>query len=238
MQPLIAITTYGRVERPTPSDHYDEYYSVPVAYVTAVRRSGGIPVLLPPGEMNDAVVERFDGVVVAGGVDVDPARYGMDRSSEVQQPDLARDDAELRISAAIIVHDLPALFVCRGMQLLNVSLGGTLHQHIPTLGIGDIHRDSIGFWTEHAVAALAGSRVAEAMGTTEVETYSGHHQAVDVVAEGLEVTATAPDGLPEAVEVRDARWIVGVQWHPEVTARDDPTQQGLFNQLARVAIGG
>ena len=231
MQPLIAITTYGRIERPSPSHHYREYYSVPVPYVAAIRRAGGLPVLLPPGELSEAVLERVNGVVVAGGVDVDPNRYGMEPTAEVQAPDPERDDAELKITASIIERDLPALFVCRGMQVLNVALGGTLHHHIPALGIGDIHRDPVGFWTEHSVAALAGSRVAEAMGTTEVETYSGHHQAVDMVADGLDVTATAPDGLPEALELADANWVVGVQWHPEVTADRDPTQQALFNQL-------
>jgi putative glutamine amidotransferase len=106
-----------------------------------------------------------------------------------------------------------------------------LHPHIPDLGIGDIHRDREGYWAYHEVEAVEGSRVAEAMDTTSVMTYSGHHQAIDAVAEGLTVSAAAPDGLIEAVEVDAATWAVGVQWHPEMSADTDPSQQGLFDTL-------
>lgn len=232
MQPLIGITTYGRVERPAPNDHYAENYTVPTVYVSAVRRAAGIPVLVPPTDPPvERVLDRLDGIVVAGGADIDPSLYASERTDVVQPPDPERDAAESAITRLLIDRDLPALFVCRGMQMLNVALGGTLHPHIPDLGVGDIHRGPDGGWITHPVAASPGSRIAEAMGTVEATPYSGHHQAVDVVSDRLTVTATAPDGLVEALELDDATWIVGVQWHPEVTAGEDPTQQRLFDRL-------
>lgn len=232
MHPLVGLTIYGRIERPSPSEHYEEYYSVPAVYVQAIRRAGGIPVLLPPGEgRTDRWLDRVDAVVVAGGTDVDPGRYGADRTAVVLAPDPERDDSEISLALEAIERDLPTLFVCRGMQVLNVALGGTLHPHIPDLGIGDIHRDREGYWAYHEVEVAEGSRAAEAMGTTSVMTYSGHHQAIDAVADGLTVTASAPDGLIEAIEVDDASWAVGVQWHPEMSAHDDATQQALFDSV-------
>lgn len=236
MQPLIGLTMYGRIERPAPSEHYEEHYSVPAVYVQAIRRAGGIPVLLPPGEINtDGWLDAIDALVLAGGTDIDPGRYGAERTSVVLKPDPERDESEIRLTRSALALDVPTLFICRGMQMLNVTLGGTLHPHIPDLGIGDIHRDREGYWAYHQVDALAGSRVAEAMGSTSVMTYSGHHQALDRVADGVTVSASAPDGLIEAVEVDEASWAVGVQWHPEVSAHDDPTQQALFDELVAQA---
>lgn len=232
MQPLIGLTMYGRIERPMPTEHYEEHFSVPVVYVDAIRRAGGVPVLLPPGEAHtDRWLDLLDGVVVAGGTDIDPGRYGQVRTPAVLIADPERDDAEIALTRGVLDRDLPALFVCRGMQILNVTLGGTLHHHIPDLGMGDIHRDTEGLWAYHDVEAVEGSLVAEAMGAANVMTYSGHHQAIDEIAAGLTVTASAPDGIIEALEVDDATWAVGVQWHPEVSAHDDRTQQALFDTL-------
>lgn len=232
MQPLIGLTMYGRIERPMPTEHYEEHFSVPVVYVDAIRRAGGVPLLLPPGETRtDRWLDRLDGVVVAGGTDIDPVQYGQGRTPAVLIADAERDEAEIALTRGLLERDLSALFVCRGMQILNVTLGGTLHHHIPDLGMGDIHRDKEGLWAYHDIEAVEGSLVAEAMGAASVMTYSGHHQAIDDVAEGLTVTASAPDGIIEALEVDDASWAVGVQWHPEVSAHDDPTQQALFDRL-------
>lgn len=229
---MIGLTTYGHVERPVPSDHYEQHYSVPVVYVRAIRRAGGVPVLLPPGEENVEVwLDRVDAVVVAGGTDVDPGRYGSTRAPAIQPAELERDTSEFALARSVLDRDVPTLFVCRGMQVLNVALGGTLHAHIPELGIGDIHRDPDGLWALHDVDAVEGSRVAEAMKSVSVATYSGHHQAVDRVADGLTVTAKAPDGIVEALEVDSTDWTVGVQWHPEVSAATDHTQQGLFDAV-------
>lgn len=239
MQPLIGITAYGRFERPAPSEHYAQHYTVPFAYVASVRRAGGVPVVVPPGNsLTDDWLDRIDGWVVSGGADVDPAVYGAERTPPVQEPDPERDEMELGLTRLLIARDSPSLFVCRGMQMLNVALGGTLHAHIPDLGIGDIHRGAGGGWSTHAVGAEPGSRVFEAMGTVEATPYSGHHQAVDSVPDTLAITATAPDGLVEGLEVSDKKWIVGVQWHPEVTAAEDPSQQGIFDRLVSEASGG
>ena len=231
-RPVVGITTYGRVERPTPNAHYPAFYTVPVSYVAAVRKAGAVPVLIPPGETTGLDwLDRLDGMVIAGGTDVDPDRYGAQRQAVVLDPDPERDESEIALTEELLARDVPTLFVCRGMQVLNVTLGGTLYPHIPDLGRGDIHRDDEGLWIKHDIAVESGSLLARAMGTTKVSTVSGHHQAVKRVAEGLTVTATAPDGLIEAVEVADRTWMVGVQWHPEVTAPGDQTQQGLFDTL-------
>ena len=239
MRPLIGITTYGRVERPAPSEHYAENFTLPHAYVAAVRRAGGEPVLLPPGGQSaEVLVDRLDGIVVSGGADVDPARYDGARTPEVQEPDTERDDAELALTRLIVERDVPTLFVCRGMQVLNVAMGGTLHAHIPDLGIGDIHRNVDGGWITHDVTAEPGSRVSAAMGTRRATPFSGHHQAVDRVASDLVVTGRADDGLVESLELPQAQWVVGVQWHPEVTAAEDPSQQGIFDALVSEAMPG
>lgn len=236
MKPLIGLTMYGRLERPVPSEHYEEHFSVPVVYVEAIRRAGGVPMLLPPGETStDRWLDGVDGVLIAGGTDIDPGRYGRTRTPVVLIADTERDDSEIALTREVLERDVPTLFVCRGMQMLNVALGGTLHAHIPDLGIGDIHRDKEGMWAYHDIEAVEASRVEAAMGATSVMTYSGHHQAIDDVAPGLTVTASAPDGIIEALEVDDASWAVGVQWHPEVSAHDDPTQQALFDRLVASA---
>lgn len=236
MAPIIGITTYGRVEAPAASSHYPEHYAVPAMYVSAVRRAGGVPVLLPPGETQwERWLDVVDGFVVSGGTDIQPERYGEDRNEHILKTDHERDASELELAGALAEGSTPSLFVCRGMQVLNVALGGTLHRHIPELGNGDIHRDEHGWWAYHDVDAVDGSRIATAMGTTSAKPCSGHHQALNVVSEVLEVTARAPDGLPEAIEHRSHPWLVGVQWHPEIDAYGDPSQQGIFDHLVAAA---
>lgn len=236
MRPIIGITTYGRTERPAPTDHYERHFTVPDVYVNSVRRAGGVAVLLPPGETAwDRWLDVVDGVVSTGGTDVDAARYDAVRSEFAQPADSERDESEMVLTRAAVDRGIPSLFVCRGMQMLNVALGGTLHQHIPALGGEDIHRDAAGGWVFHEVNASENSIISSVMGATSVLPCSGHHQALDVVAERLNVVAKAPDGVIEAVEASDHPWCVGVQWHPEVTANDDATQQGLFNGLVAAA---
>lgn len=233
MQPIIGITTYDRAERPAPTEHYAAHYSVPTEYVDAVRRAGGVAILLPPGEDNwTRWLDIVDGVVMAGGTDISPSRYGGDSDHPlVSATSVARDESDLALATALVSSKIPSLFVCRGMQVLNVALGGTLHAHIPQVIDDDIHRDEEGFWTTHLVDVTPNSSLAIAMGTDQVTTYSGHHQALDRVSEALAITAVAPDGIIEAVELPDHPWLVAVQWHPEVSASIDPTQQGLFNAL-------
>lgn len=170
-RPVVGITTYGRVERPTPNAHYSAFYTMPVAYVDAVRNAGAVPVLIPPGD-NGALdwLDRIDAWVIAGGTDIDPDRYGAPRQPSVLDPDPERDRSEIALTEELLARDLPTLFVCRGMQVLNVALGGTLHAHIPDLGQGDIHRDDDGLWIQHEIAVESGSLLAQAMGAIKVST--------------------------------------------------------------------
>jgi putative glutamine amidotransferase len=188
-------------------------------YLDAVARAGGVPVLLDPSQPVDPdVVARFDGLLLLGGGDVDPARYGVShRHPEVDGIDERHDAFELAALRAALDLDRPVLAVCRGCQVLNVALGGTLRQHV------DDHRGRL-----HPVTVVPGSRTEAAMGTATPTGWSRHHQVIERVGDGLVVTAHDADGLVEGVELPD-RWVVGVQWHPEDSAADDPAQQGLFN---------
>jgi len=237
--PLIGITTADRGEELVTSAWYESSYSVPAQYVDAIRRAGGSAVLLPPGESDwRPWVGAVDGFVVMGGRDVAAATYGGDGSHPAQQePQVDRDTTELALTRHIVSGLRPALFVCRGVQVLNIAMGGTLHPHIRDLLDEDMHRgdgDGDG-WMYHAVEVEAGSQLAKAMDTEAVCTASGHHQAVDEIGEGLQVVARAADGIVEALEVVGSTWLVGVQWHPEVSAATDPSQQGLFDALVEAA---
>lgn len=236
--PLIGITSADRAEEVVVvSPWYDESYSVPAQYVDAVRRAGGTPLVLPPGEDNwDRWLEILDGVIVTGGVDVAAEHYDGDpEHPEQQSPRHDRDETELALANALVGGSTPALFVCRGMQVLNVAMGGSLHQHLAEHIDDNIHKLDGDGWAYHEAQLKAGSLVAKASGTDAVHGATGHHQAVNEVAAGLEPTAWAVDGVVEAVEVPGDTWMVAVQWHPEVTAHCDPTQQGLFDDLVAAA---
>ena len=199
-------------------------------YADAVQRAGGIPVVIPPNEDESAVrevIDRCDGMVLLGGGDVDPRNYGQTERAQLFGVDPFLDSFEMNAVRHAVSIDIPVLAVCRGHQVLNVTMGGTLVQHLPTT---DDHRD-----TMHTVSVVPGSRVASSMGTTGPLVHSFHHQAIDRVADGLTVVATAADGTIEAVELQGARWVVGVQWHPEDTADTDPANQGLFDALVAAA---
>jgi putative glutamine amidotransferase len=188
-------------------------------YLSALARAGAVPALLDPSEPVDfpAVLPRFDGLLLLGGGDVDPDRYGAsERHPEVDGIDERHDAFELAALRVALDLNLPVLAVCRGCQVLNVALGGTLRQHV------DDHRGVL-----HPVSVVPGSRTEAAMGTSGPSGWSRHHQVIDRVGDGLVVTASA-DGLVEGVELPD-QWVVGVQWHPEDSAADDPAQQGLFD---------
>lgn len=238
MKPIIGITTYDRNEVVVESRYYDAYFATPAPYIDAVRRAGGVPILLPTGEADwSEILATVDGLVISGGADIHPARYGgnPDHPSLTRlMPD--RDQSEFALIERLIERvDLPALCICRGMQVLNVALGGAMHEHIPDVQPQDIHRSVDGGWAVQPLTALANSRVAIAMQCTTVATYSGHHQAIKEVAPPLQVTATAPDGVVEALEHNDHPWLIGVQWHPECSAADDKTQQRLFDALVEQA---
>jgi putative glutamine amidotransferase len=195
-------------------------------YVDAVQRAGGLAVLIPPDpalvERPDDVLDHLDGLVLAGGADVDPANYGAEAHPETRGTVPERDVVELALVARALERDLPFLGICRGMQVMNVARGGTLSQHLPDdLGHHD-HRRALGSFddADHDVRLAEGSLAAHVAGSTLHPTKSHHHQGVDRIGDGLEVTGWATiDDLPEVLEVPGRRFALGVQWHPEA----DPT---------------
>lgn len=234
-RPLIGITTYppGRGER----------YNLPVEYVESVRRSGATAVLIPPGDDDPAeVLDRIDGLVLSGGGDLDPALYGGAGHETIYGFDAARDTAELALARAALDRHHPTLAICRGHQVVNVALGGSLVTHLPDVVSGDVlHRieppepQERAGPTPHPVTVEPGTRLAEIMGSAEPTPVSWHHQAVDRLGDGLRVIARAPDGTVEAVDHPDFPQLVSVQWHPELSAATDVTQQRLFDDLAERA---
>lgn len=237
-KPFIGITTGGRSEGYIKSRHYDEFYSLPAPYVDAVRRAGGIPLLIAPGESEwEEILPLLDGVIVTGGTDIDPIEYGGDRWNPAVLPaDRERDRSELGLARWLLDEgEMPLLCICRGLQALNVAAGGTLHEHIPDIRDDDIHRNEAGLWAMQEVHVESDSLLAEVMGLTALRTSSGHHQAVQAIAPGLRVVASAADGIIEALEKPGHPWLIAVQWHPEVTAGQDPSQQALFDALVRKA---
>ncbi len=213
--------------------------ATPAAYLEALDRAGADGAMLMPSALDAASaaqrLSRFDGVVLVGGGDVDPAHYGEERHESVAHVNPARDGFELPLVLAAIDSGLPTLAICRGVQILNVALGGSLHQHISDLSDLAAHRHPEGSeGVLHAVRIQEGSRLAKAMGASEAQTFSHHHQALDRLGAGLTPVAWAEDGLLEAVE-HDSGWIVGVQWHAEATAAADPVQQNLFDAFVAEA---
>mgnify|MGYP000156119120 CR=1 FL=1 len=196
------------------------------AYVDAVSAAGGFPVLLPvldPAVADDAIA-AIDGLVLIGGGDVDPGRYGQTAAPEVYGIDVERDAWELALVAAAPAA-LPVLAICRGMQVLNVARGGTLVQHVP--GHADRERKHE---VVHDVEIVPDTRLALITGAHRLGVNTIHHQAVDDIGTGLRIAATAPDGTVEAVEARDGSPVLAVQWHPELL-QDRPRQQLLFRWL-------
>jgi putative glutamine amidotransferase len=223
--PVIGITTYGRDERGR--------YTLPSEYVSAVERAGAVPLLIPPVPAHaQRYLELVDGIVLAGGGDIDPSHYRGDTHETLYNIDASRDGLELELARRIVERRQPTLAICRGMQVLNVALGGTLIEHLPAV-VGEhvLHRKPPREPTPHAVKVKAGSKLAAVAGATEFAPMSWHHQAVRALAPGLEAVATAPDGTIEAVELAAHPWLIAVQWHPELTAHQDPVQQRLFDAL-------
>ncbi|GHD96242.1 gamma-glutamyl-gamma-aminobutyrate hydrolase family protein [Streptomyces naganishii] len=211
VRPLIGVSTY--LEAGARWGVWElEAALLPAGYPRLVQRAGGLAAMLPPDEPERAAdaVARLDGLVIAGGPDVEPVRYGAEPGPRTGPPSPARDAWELALIEAALAARVPLLGICRGMQLLNVALGGTLVQHL------DGHAEVTGVFGGHAVQPVPGTRYAAAVPEeTSVPTY--HHQAVDRLGADLIVSAHAADGTVEAVELPPARgWALGVQWHPEM----------------------
>ena len=192
----------------------------PRAYVRAVQRAGGLAIVLPPDEAvvatPDLLLDRLDGLLMAGGADIDPASYGEALHPETKGTWPDRDRFEIALARRALERDLPLLGICRGMQLLNVALGGTLDQHLPdSIGVSP-HRSVAGTFSEHRVRLEPGSLACSAAGTEGLLVFSHHHQGIDGLGEGLRVTGWSDDDdLVEAIELPEKRFALGVVWHPE-----------------------
>lgn len=194
----------------------------PLDYVDSVERAGGIAVLLAPdarvADDPGLLLDRLDGLLIAGGSDIDPETYGHPRDPQTGETNIDRDRFELALAREAVERDMPVLGVCRGMQVLNIAFGGTLVQHLPDRYGHEGHRPNPGSFSgsEHDVILEEGSLAARVAGETSHTTLQHHHQGVDEIGEGLVVSGhAADDGLVEAVEMSDRRFVLGVQWHPE-----------------------
>jgi anthranilate synthase component 2/putative glutamine amidotransferase len=212
MRPLIGITTYREPARWGTWDV--AAVLLPAAYPAAVADAGGEPVLLPTGSVTPEVVARLDGLILAGGADVDPVHYAQAPGphTTVLRPD--RDATELAALRAALDRDLPLLAICRGMQLLNVALGGDLLQHLPDVQGAGCHDPGPGLFQRRDVRTEPGTELDRLLGpAAEVDCH--HHQALGRIAPELTATAWAEDGIVEGVEAVGRRFCLGVQWHPE-----------------------
>ena len=223
-RPLIGIT--AGLRKVKASVGVESAHTVWPAYADMVREAGGIPVAVLPGDPTEAaaLLDRLDGILFSGGGDVDPGRYGGEMRPRVYGIDESRDEYEIALARAAERARFPALCICRGMQVVNVALGGTL--------IEDIHDDD----PEHMQHWVDGEEQAKALGSDRVLVNSIHHQAIRTPGAGLIVTGTAPDGIIEAVEPEDASWPMwAVQWHPELLGATDVPSLRLFKALVDAA---
>ncbi|HEU4355852.1 MAG TPA: gamma-glutamyl-gamma-aminobutyrate hydrolase family protein [Actinomycetota bacterium] len=209
-------------------------YGVPENYVDAVRRAGGLASLVLPGDPRPLaeLLDRFGGLLLVGGGDVEPWRFGAEPHERLYGLEPDRDAFEIDLLREADSRGLPALCICRGMQVMNVAFGGSLIQHLPDDPRYQPHGTPSGAdGLSHDVRVAAGSRLAETTGASVLACSSHPHQGIDRVGDGLVVTARSEDDLPEAIEREGEGWILGVQWHPEDTATEDPGQQRLFDSL-------
>lgn len=216
---------------------------LPRNYVDAVQRAGGLALILPvdalavedPSEMLDLI----DGLVLAGGADIDPGSYGEQAHPETADTAPERDVFEIALTRAAIERDLPVLGICRGMQLINVARGGTLLQHLPERFGHHEHRRVVGSFdgADHDVLLSEGSLAARAAGEVRHATKSHHHQGVDRLGEGLTVSGVSTlDDLPEAIELPDRRFVLGVQWHPEADTASKVVGAFVAQAAARTGV--
>ena len=240
MEPLVAIA--GRHLRPGAVGKWPDRgaAAVPDIFVHTLHRAGAREAILMPVEIDvpraHEILDRFDALILTGGGDIHPSRYGGQDHPKLWGVQEARDAFDLSLARAAVEREMPFLAVCRGMQALNVALGGTLDPHLPDReGLLPHRKPGPDDDVLHDVRLEPGSRAAIAAGAERLAGASSHHQALEKLGEGLVATGWTDDGLGEVVEHEEG-WVVGVQWHPEVTAADDPANQGLFDALTREAV--
>ncbi|MCA6092800.1 gamma-glutamyl-gamma-aminobutyrate hydrolase family protein [Streptomyces sp. SCA3-4] len=232
-RPLIGVTTY--LVRARWGVAWDLPAALlPAAYHEQVQRSGGLAAMLPPDDpaLAASLVRRLDGLIIAGGEDLDPALYGERPHPRAGTPVPARDRWELALLDAALEQGLPVLGICRGMQVMNVHAGGTLIQHLPDEVGHETHNPVPGAFSDHTVKAVPGTLTGSLLPGHTLDVATHHHQAVDRLGAGLIATAHAEDGTVEALEYADGRFALGVQWHPE--PKDDLR---LTQALVRAAGG-
>ncbi|HUF93818.1 MAG TPA: gamma-glutamyl-gamma-aminobutyrate hydrolase family protein [Candidatus Limnocylindria bacterium] len=233
--PLIGVTTSVTV------DESPERAYVNASYLRAVEGAGGIPVLLPPHlseQARRALWERLDGVLLTGGGDIDPARFNEPAHPAVAEVSTLRDALEIEVVERALDDGIPLLAICRGLQVLNVALGGTLYQDLLADKASHVaHRQKEPRdRATHAVKVMGeGTRLASIAGAPEIEVNSFHHQAIKRLAGRLKDVAWAPDGVIEAVEMEGDHFVLAVQWHPEDLVEHDPAARGLFAALTAAA---
>ena len=232
-RPVIGLTTYLEQSQTGVWDVPASF--LPKVYFEAVNRAGGIAVLLPPQPVDAGIAERvldgLDGLIITGGKDVDPARYGEDAHPTTDEPRLDRDAWEDALLTAAIDRGMPFLGICRGAQVLNVALGGTLHQHLPEVVGSTRYNLGGGTFAVNEVSVTPDSKTGGMLGSS-VSVKSYHHQAIDRLADGLVVSAVSDDGIIQAVELPGVPFGVAVQWHPEEDAAEDAR---LFEGLVDAA---
>ncbi|MDX2100372.1 MAG: gamma-glutamyl-gamma-aminobutyrate hydrolase family protein [Leptolyngbyaceae cyanobacterium bins.59] len=228
--PRIGITTYGQNDL--------NCFYLPRAYVEAIRRAGGLPMLLPPGETNlEAILATVDGLLLPGGGDINPMLYGGSDHPAIYNVDPERDAFELPLAQLALQRDIPILGICRGLQVLSVVSGADLVAHVPDeFGSLVIHRAERTQPTQHPVDLLSGTRLVRLMEQSTLMVNSLHHQAVREVPPGWQVAARAADGLIEAIEHRTHPWALALQWHPELSP-DNLLQCRIFQAFVAAAQG-
>jgi putative glutamine amidotransferase len=238
-RPVIGMT--ASIEQRAPA--YGETYSLTRQYAEGVRQAGGVPLIVPHNldeESLRALLDRLDGVLLSGGGDIDPALFGEEAHPATGEIAPDRDRVELTLARWLVERDMPLLAICRGIQVLNVALGGTLVQDIPlqvphALPHTFDRRTTSRNYLAHPVRIEPHSQLARIMQLDTAQTNSWHHQSIKRAADGLRVTAVAPDGVIEAVEAPGRRFAIGVQWHPEWLFEDRAEQRRLFEALVQAA---
>lgn len=232
--PVVGLTTY--LERAKQGVWDVRAAFLPQQYFDSVTASGATAVLLPPqprpSEAAAAVLDGLDGLILTGGLDVQPELYGAERHPLTDPARADRDAWELALLAGARERGIPVFGICRGLQLINVALGGTLHQHLPEALGTERYRIGGGVFAENTVEVDAGTRLSGLVGAGPLSVHSYHHQGVDRVGEGLHVTARTDDGLVQAVEMPGDDYLVAVQWHPEENAEDRRLFLGLVAAAA------